>query len=112
MSRGPLGPLEASELLSAGQAVLVDVREDGEWAAGHAPGAVHVPLGQLAERVGELPTGRPLVMVCRLGGRSARATAFLVGEGHDAVNLEGGMQAWAAAGLPVEAPSGGPGVVA
>ncbi|WP_407344904.1 rhodanese-like domain-containing protein [Pengzhenrongella phosphoraccumulans] len=79
---------------------LVDVREQNEWDAGHAPGAVHLPLGELIARVGELPAGRLLIM-CHLGGRSARATAWLNGAGFDAVNLDGGMVDWTRAGLPV-----------
>jgi rhodanese-related sulfurtransferase len=81
--------------------VVLDVREDHEWAAGHIAGAVHIPLGQLPSRLGELdPSARTLV-VCHVGGRSARATAWLQGQGHDAVNLEGGMDAWHQAGRPV-----------
>ncbi len=92
--------------------VLVDVREPDEWEAGHAPQAVHVPLGQLGQRLGELPADTRLVMVCRSGNRSGRATEALVKHGHDAVNLAGGMQAWARAGLPVVTDAGGPGRVA
>ncbi|ALX06131.1 MULTISPECIES: rhodanese-like domain-containing protein [Aeromicrobium] len=82
--------------------VVLDVREPHEWDAGHVPGAVHVPLGDLPTRVGELdPQARTLV-VCHLGGRSARATAWLGQQGHDVVNLAGGMDAWEAAGRPTE----------
>ncbi|RYV51635.1 rhodanese-like domain-containing protein [Pengzhenrongella frigida] len=80
---------------------LVDVRERSEWDEGHAPGAVHVPLGDLTARVGELPVGGRLLLVCHSGTRSARATAWLNGAGYDAANLDGGMVAWARAGLPV-----------
>ncbi len=80
--------------------VVLDVREDHEWEAGHIEGAVHVPLAQVPERTAELdPQARTLV-VCHLGGRSARATAYLQQLGHDVVNLEGGMEAWQAAGRP------------
>lgn len=82
-------------------AVLLDVREADEWAAGHAPDAVHIPLGELTERVGELPDADRLLVVCHSGGRSARATAWLVQNGYDAVNVDGGMVDWARAGLPV-----------
>jgi len=108
---GEVSAEEASSLIGGG-ALLVDVREDGEWEAGHVAGAVHIPLGDLAERADELPDDRQLVLVCRLGGRSARATALLTSSGFDAVNLAGGMQAWAAAGLPFQASDGGAGVVA
>ena len=81
--------------------VVVDVREPSEWEAGHIEGAVHVPLGDLSRRVGELdPQARTLV-VCHLGGRSAQATAWLSAQGHDVTNLTGGMDAWEAAGRPV-----------
>ncbi len=80
---------------------LLDVREQDEWDAGHAPGAVHIPLGELVDRVGELPADARLLVVCHSGGRSARAMAWLNQAGHDAVNLDGGMVDWARAGLPV-----------
>jgi rhodanese-related sulfurtransferase len=86
-------------------AVLVDVREPDEWVAGHIEGALHVPLGELSARLAELPEG-DVVVVCRSGARSARATAFLIGNGLPAVNLEGGMQAWAAAGRPMVSETG------
>ncbi|NNG37016.1 rhodanese-like domain-containing protein [Nakamurella aerolata] len=86
-------------------AALLDVREDDEWQAGHAPQAVHIPLPQLAERLDEVPEGDPVYVVCRSGGRSARATAFLNANGWDAVNVAGGMSAWAAAGRPLTADS-------
>jgi rhodanese-related sulfurtransferase len=92
-------------------AVLLDVREPDEWQAGHAPDAVHVPLAALAARLGELAEGTPVVAVCRSGGRSERAAAALLQRGFDAVNLGGGMQAWAAAGLPVVADGGAAGEV-
>ncbi|MEU7473070.1 rhodanese-like domain-containing protein [Streptomyces sp. NPDC044984] len=85
------------------EAVLLDVREKPEGTAGHAPGAVHVPLtGLLAG--GALPTearGRRLVVICRSGHRSRQAAELLAGRGAQAVDVEGGMNAWAAAGHPV-----------
>ena len=82
-------------------AVLVDVREQDEWDAGHAPQAVHIPLGDLPDRLGDLPKDQRLLMICHSGARSGRATAWLVQGGYDAVNVEGGMVDWARAGLPV-----------
>ena len=102
---------EGRRLVDAG-AVLLDVREAGEWQAGHAEGARWIPLGELAGRQSEIPAGRDLVVICRSGARSGRVTEALVGAGHAAVNLAGGMQAWAAAGLPVVTEHGGPGTVA
>lgn len=81
--------------------VVLDVREQHEWDAGHIEGARHVPLGDVPARVGELdPTVRTLV-VCHVGGRSARASAWLTQQGYDVVNLAGGMDAWESAGRPV-----------
>nr|WP_019144169.1 rhodanese-like domain-containing protein [Aeromicrobium massiliense] len=80
--------------------VVLDVREDHEWEAGHVEGAVHVPLAQVPERAGELDPQKRTLVVCHLGGRSARATAYLQQLGHDVINLDGGMDAWQAAGRP------------
>ena len=80
---------------------LLDVREPDEFDAGHAPDATPHPLGTLPEVSTLLPTDRPILCICRSGGRSAQATAFLRDQGFDAINLEGGMQAWAAFGLDV-----------
>lgn len=86
---------------------VLDVREPHEWVAGHAPGAVHIPLRQLPGRTDLVPPGHVLV-VCHVGSRSARATAFLRQQGVDAVNLHGGMAAWEAAGRPLVSETGGP----
>ena len=92
--------------------VLLDVREPGEWAAGHAPTARHLPLGELAARAGELAGAGRIVCLCRSGNRSGRATALLRRLGLDAHDMAGGMTAWAAAGLPVVDDAGRPGTVA
>lgn len=82
--------------------LLVDVREPGEFAAVRAPGAILLPTSVFAARAGELPTDRPLMIVCHVGGRSAAVTGFLVRAGRtDVVNVAGGMDAWEAAGLPI-----------
>jgi rhodanese-related sulfurtransferase len=85
---------------------LLDVREDDEWQAGHAPGATHIPLGELSSRATEVPKDQTIYVICRSGARSARATFALVGAGWDAINVSGGMQDWAAAGRPMTADSG------
>lgn len=86
----------------ADDALVVDVREPDEWAAGHAPGAVHIPLGDIPARLDELPhTDESLPVVCRSGGRSSRAVQWLVQQGFDVANVEGGMRAWHAAGKPL-----------
>ncbi|WP_462418812.1 rhodanese-like domain-containing protein [Kytococcus sp. Marseille-QA3725] len=94
-------------------AVVLDVREPDEWAAGHAPNAVHIPLGDVPVRVAELPEtdGSPLPVVCRSGGRSSRAAEWLEEQGHEVVNVDGGMKAWAAAGKQMVADSGEPQVI-
>jgi rhodanese-related sulfurtransferase len=91
---------------------LLDVREDDEWAAGHAPGAVHVPMQEVPTRMAEIPMDEPVVVTCRMGGRSAQVTAFLRAQGYDeVVNLDGGMQAWHAAGRPLDGGNGSPRVL-
>jgi rhodanese-related sulfurtransferase len=79
---------------------VLDVREPIEWQHGRIDGAVHIPLQQLPDRRSELPEGR-LLVVCKVGGRSAQATAYLRQQGVDAVNLDGGMIEWASAGRPM-----------
>ena len=91
-------------------AVLVDVREDDEWTAGHAPDAVHVPLGRVGEAVDRF-AGQEVLTVCRSGARSGRAAKTLAAAGVDVHNVAGGMAAWAAAGLPVVRDDGSPGQV-
>jgi rhodanese-related sulfurtransferase len=90
-----------------GDAVLLDVREQNEWDAGHAPVAVHIPLARVAAETATLPTDRPVVVVCRSGRRSAAAVSHLLTAGIQAVNLDGGMQAWQRGGGDLVA---GPGV--
>jgi rhodanese-related sulfurtransferase len=85
---------------------LLDVREDDEWAAGHAPGARHIPLGQLGARAAEVPQDELIYVICRAGSRSAQAAQALAGGGWQAVNVAGGMLSWAAAGRPMVTDSG------
>jgi rhodanese-related sulfurtransferase len=87
-------------------ATLLDVREDDEWSAGHAPEAVHIPMGELAGRLDELPADGPVYVVCRGGGRSARATVYLNANGWDATNVDGGMKSWHAEGRPMVSEQG------
>ncbi len=92
--------------------VLLDVREDAEWAAGHIPGAVHIPMGRVAQKLhfdpGPLTPEATIVVVCKVGGRSAQVTAWLRHHGYDAANLDGGMLAWDAAKRPMRSSDGGP----
>ncbi len=87
-------------------AYLLDVREGVEWLAGHIDGATHIPMNQVPQRIGELPTDAPVVVVCKVGGRSAVVTGYLRDKGLDAINLAGGVVAWTAAGLPLVTDSG------
>lgn len=87
----------------ANGALLIDCREADEFAAARIPGAVLVPLSRFADDVDAvLEPGRAVLVQCRSGGRSARATAYLRSRGVDASNVAGGILAWAEAGLPVE----------
>lgn len=100
-----IGPQQAAELRDAG-AVIVDVREDHEWDAGRIPGAVHIPLMQLSERVTSLPADQPIVFQCKVGGRSLMAAQALRGAGLRAYSLAGGLHAWQDAGLPLDPEDG------
>lgn len=81
--------------------VVLDVREPVEWAAGHVPESVHIPLMELPGRLGELPADAPLLVVCKVGARSGQATAFLHAQGVDATNLANGLVAWEFVGRPL-----------
>lgn len=81
---------------------LIDVREPEEYQEARAPGARLVPLGQVPERIGEIPTDRTVYVICRSGGRSAQAVEHLRSQGIDAVNVTGGTLAWIEAGNAVE----------
>jgi len=97
-------PVVVPEVMSAdlpAGAFLLDVREDDEWAAGHAPDAVHMRLGALGARVGDLPRDREVYVICRTGHRSAYAAQALGGIGLNAVNVADGMTGWAVAGRPM-----------
>jgi DMSO/TMAO reductase YedYZ molybdopterin-dependent catalytic subunit/rhodanese-related sulfurtransferase len=95
-----VGARAAAALVDAG-ALLLDVREPGEWPAGHVAQAWLLPMGQVARHRSDLRQDRRIVVVCRSGGRSAAVAEALRAWGFDAVNLSGGMTAWAVAGLPV-----------
>ncbi|WP_296194537.1 rhodanese-like domain-containing protein [uncultured Microbacterium sp.] len=94
--------ITVNDLASAGDKPLIDVREADEYAAGHIPGAINVPLSTLGENLDKLPT-EAFDVVCQLGGRSARAVEALEAQGFDATNVEGGTSAWVESGHPLEA---------
>ena len=90
----------------AEDAYLLDVREPYEWQAGHVAGAVHVPMGEVMARLAEIPVDRDVVVVCKVGGRSAQVADYLNQVGCTALNLDGGMYAWVRAGRPMVSESG------
>jgi rhodanese-related sulfurtransferase len=96
---------EAQKLVADG-AQLVDVRADHEWEAGRIPGARHLPLAELDERIGEIDPDRPAVLYCRGGTRSSMATEVLATAGYDAAKLHEGIVGWEEAGLPLEPEDG------
>ncbi|WP_426246762.1 rhodanese-like domain-containing protein [Nocardioides sp. LHG3406-4] len=81
---------------------MLDVREADEYAAGHVPGAVHIPMREVPLRVAELPAGRRVLVICEHGSRSRAMVDFLKGEGVDAVNVADGTSGWASRGWPLE----------
>jgi rhodanese-related sulfurtransferase len=98
---------DALNLLADG-AILIDVRTDDEWEAGHDPRAQHLELAFLPDSYDALPRERTLVFVCRSGIRSRRAAEFVAEKGYSAVNADGGMVAWAEAGCELEGASDSP----
>jgi rhodanese-related sulfurtransferase len=109
-SPSEISATEAADRL-AGDAVLLDVREQDEWDAGHAPQARHLAMSELGGRIDEIPNDVPVICVCHGGGRSSRVAMALHRAGYNAINMRGGMVAWDAAGLPVVDHAGGPGEV-
>ncbi|WP_336321196.1 rhodanese-like domain-containing protein [Streptomyces lavendofoliae] len=103
MNFAPLPSVDAASVPADG--LVLDVREDDEWAAGHVEGAIHVPMSDFVARFGEVTEavadGRRAYVMCRVGGRSAQVTQYLVQQGIDAVNIDGGMLAWEGAGRPM-----------
>ena len=95
---------EATLMINREDAVVVDVRETGEWSAGHIPNARHIALGQFDQRVGELEKfkSKPVIVCCASCNRSSSACGSLKKAGFERVfNLSGGLRAWTDAGLPV-----------
>ncbi|HEY9373851.1 rhodanese-like domain-containing protein [Streptomyces sp.] len=103
MNFAPLPSVDAASVPA--DALVVDVREADEWAAGHIDGALHVPMSDFVARFGEVTEavadGRRAYVMCRVGGRSAQVTQYLVQQGIDAVNVDGGMLAWDGASRPM-----------
>ena len=104
-------PDEAMDMLRSG-ASLLDVRDNAEWNAGHAPGAIHVPVKNVTDQAPKrIPKGRPVIVTCRTGARSRGATRILREKGIDAYNLSGGMSAWESAGGRVIGKGNRPGII-
>lgn len=91
----------ANTLRSDPNVFFLDVREPEEYAAGHIPEAQLIPLGQLASRLNELPKDKTIVAVCRSDNRSGQATQYLLQQGFNVHNMDGGMIAWQAAGYQI-----------
>jgi rhodanese-related sulfurtransferase len=100
-----VSPSQAQQLIESA-AQLVDVRTDAEYAAGHIPGALHVPLADVRSEAAGLDRDKPLVVYCRSGERSGMAADAFAASGWDAHSIEGGLLQWADEGLPLE-PEGG-----
>lgn len=99
---GPaLDTLGATRLINDSHAIVLDIREPAEFASGHLPNARNIPLGELEKRAGDLPQGKPVLVCCASGARSAKAAALLRGAGREVFNLAGGLAAWRQAGLPL-----------
>ena len=99
-----LSPAQATALINREDAVVIDVREAGEFASGHLLNARHIPLGELDKRIGELDKlkNKPVILSCQSGSRSASARSILQKAGFASVhNLEGGIAAWEQAGMPI-----------
>lgn len=92
-------PDQVQDLVSDGW-TLVDVRTDEEWEQGRIPGSQHLSLDQVVQQIDTI--GNKVICVCASGGRSWRVTQYLILQGVDAVNLDGGLQSWQAAGHPIE----------
>ncbi|MCL7379472.1 MULTISPECIES: rhodanese-like domain-containing protein [unclassified Streptomyces] len=113
MNFAPLPSVDVAAIPADG--LVLDVRENDEWAAGHVEGALHVPMSDFVARFGEVTEavaeGRRAYVMCRVGGRSAQVTQYLVQQGVDAVNVDGGMLAWDGAGRPMVTDNGSPAFV-
>lgn len=100
----PLADVTVDQLAAADNAFVIDVRTAGEYASGHVPGAVNLPVDQVADGFSalDIPEGAEVYAICQAGGRSARAASILAAQGVAVHNVTGGTGAWIAAGHPTE----------
>lgn len=102
MGGAGVGTLAATRMINDQNALVIDVRPATEFANGHLPGARNIPAEDLTKRAGELPAGKPLILVCANGGRAGKSAASLRASGRqDVFNLDGGIANWQQSGLPL-----------
>jgi rhodanese-related sulfurtransferase len=94
--------ITVTELSALTEPVVIDVREPWEYEAAHVPGVIHIPMGEVVARIGEIPANAPVHVICAAGGRSAQVAEYLAAHGHDAINIAGGTTAWQQAGFSTE----------
>ncbi len=97
-----LTPAEVHRRMAEEDMVLIDVREDHEWDAGHVPRARHIELSRISAEAPSIPPDRPVAFICLSGARSGMVASALRRAGYDAYNVTGGFAEWFAAGLPAE----------
>lgn len=100
-----ISPQQAAQMQSTQKAVIIDVRENSEWRSGHIAGAIHIPLGEIGNRITELTQyqNTPIITQCRSGSRSAKAATMLKNAGFNIVyNMDGGLNAWQKADLEIQ----------
>lgn len=101
-----LSPERTAEMVSSGEAQLIDVRQGSEWEQSRIPAAAHVPLDELPTRAAEIDPDLKIVFMCRSGARSGMAAQAFRASGREAYNLAGGIEAWVEQGLDVDPPGG------
>ena len=97
-----ISPRKTAQRMESGDLLVIDVREQYEWDAGHVPGSIHIEMEEIMARADEVPADRPVAFLCLGGARSAMVASAFRGRGYDAHNVAGGFQAWFDQGLPTE----------